>query len=179
MKAILAHCNYVIGRGNEIPWHFSKDFRFFREMTSGETVVMGGNTFRSLIKIFDCPNRVFPDRHKVIISNTYKEMIFYDIYTLEEFPIDKLKDAFVIGGKQIYKKLWQYIDEVYCTEISNEYYNDFLANKEDLVSISKDLFNGFQEVETTYCTDIDKKSGKEYQLKFSMLTRNVKNSLHS
>ena len=42
-KAIVAmSLNRVIGAGNDIPWHLPEDFKWFKKMTMGNVVVMGG-----------------------------------------------------------------------------------------------------------------------------------------
>ena len=33
--------NRVIGRGNQIPWHLPEDFKWFKQKTTGNVVVMG------------------------------------------------------------------------------------------------------------------------------------------
>jgi dihydrofolate reductase len=55
-KAIAAmSLNRVIGRGNQIPWRLPEDFRWFKQMTTGQVVLMGRKTFESLRK--PLPNR--------------------------------------------------------------------------------------------------------------------------
>jgi dihydrofolate reductase len=50
-KAIAAmSLNRVIGAGNRIPWHLPDDFKWFKENTKGNVVVMGRKTFESLGK---------------------------------------------------------------------------------------------------------------------------------
>ena len=48
--------NRVIGAGNKIPWHLPEDFKWFKQMTSGNVVIMGRKTFESLGK--PLPNRI-------------------------------------------------------------------------------------------------------------------------
>jgi len=56
-KAIAAmSLNRVIGAGNKIPWHLPEDFKWFKQLTTGNVVVMGRKTFESLGK--PLPNRV-------------------------------------------------------------------------------------------------------------------------
>jgi len=40
--------NGVIGRGGALPWHLPADLRRFRELTTGQAVVMGRRTFDGL-----------------------------------------------------------------------------------------------------------------------------------
>ena len=47
--------NRVIGAGNKIPWHLPDDFKWFKQLTSGNVVIMGRKTFESLGK--PLPNR--------------------------------------------------------------------------------------------------------------------------
>jgi dihydrofolate reductase len=42
--------NRVIGRNNRIPWHLPEDFKWFKELTWGQVIVMGRSTFESLGK---------------------------------------------------------------------------------------------------------------------------------
>ena len=40
-KAIAAMSeNRVIGHGNKIPWHLPDDFKWFKQMTTGNVIVM-------------------------------------------------------------------------------------------------------------------------------------------
>ncbi|MDR3459073.1 MAG: dihydrofolate reductase [Verrucomicrobiae bacterium] len=55
-KAIAAmSLNRVIGSGNKIPWYVPEDFKWFKQVTMGNVVVMGRKTFESLGK--PLPNR--------------------------------------------------------------------------------------------------------------------------
>ena len=55
-KAIAAMSeNRVIGEGNRIPWHLPEDFKWFKQMTTGNVIVMGRKTFESIGK--PLPNR--------------------------------------------------------------------------------------------------------------------------
>ena len=61
-KAIAAmSLNRVIGAGNKIPWHLPEDFKWFKQMTSGNVVIMGRKTFESL-------GRPLPNRINVVLS---------------------------------------------------------------------------------------------------------------
>jgi dihydrofolate reductase len=39
----------VIGKGNDLPWHFSTDLKFFKEKTLGHPVLMGRKTYQSIL----------------------------------------------------------------------------------------------------------------------------------
>ena len=54
--------NNEIGKNNDLVWHFHEDMKFFRETTTGNTVIMGRKTFESLPK-------VLPNRRNIVISS--------------------------------------------------------------------------------------------------------------
>ncbi|MGV2643929.1 dihydrofolate reductase, partial [Clostridium perfringens] len=53
--------NDVIGGDNKLLWHISEDLKRFKEITSGNTIIMGRKTFESLPKIL-------PNSHHIIIT---------------------------------------------------------------------------------------------------------------
>src|SRR5208337_4908411 len=65
-KAIAAMSeNRVIGCGGRIPWHLPEDFRFFRQMTMGNIIVMGRKTFQAM-------GHPLPGRHTIVLSRRCK-----------------------------------------------------------------------------------------------------------
>jgi dihydrofolate reductase len=64
LKAIAAMSrNRVIGDGNRIPWHLPDDFKWFKQMTTGHTIIMGRKTFESI-------GRPLPNRKTIVISRS-------------------------------------------------------------------------------------------------------------
>ncbi|HXF09621.1 MAG TPA: dihydrofolate reductase [Desulfuromonadaceae bacterium] len=62
LKAIVAmSLNRVIGADNKIPWHLPDDFKWFKQTTMGNVVVMGRKTFESL-------GRPLPNRKNLILT---------------------------------------------------------------------------------------------------------------
>ncbi len=63
-KAIAAMAeNRVIGNGNKIPWHLPEDFKWFKQMTTGNVIVMGRKTFESI-------GRPLPNRETIVLSRS-------------------------------------------------------------------------------------------------------------
>ena len=42
--------NLAIGKEGKLPWHYSADLKHFKQTTTGNAVVMGSNTWRSIGK---------------------------------------------------------------------------------------------------------------------------------
>ena len=53
--------NRVIGRAGGLPWRLPDDLKFFKQLTTGHTVIMGRKTF-------DEVRRPLPNRRNVVIS---------------------------------------------------------------------------------------------------------------
>src|SRR5512141_340592 len=89
--------NYAIGKDGKLPWHYPADLKFFKETTTGNTVVMGANTWRSL-------RGPLPNRLNVVLTRsgnveTPPEVMVIsrkdEVVALSQSPD---RDVFIIGG---------------------------------------------------------------------------------
>jgi dihydrofolate reductase len=117
IRAILhADKNWGIGKNNSLMFSIPVDMKFFRQTTSGKTVVMGGNTLRSF------PNgKPLKNRTNIVLSRGQgsDECIFvHDLDALKaEMKKRENEDIYVIGGAQIYRALLPYCEEVLVTKV--------------------------------------------------------------
>lgn len=108
--------NFAIGRGGKLPWHYSADLKFFKETTTGNAVVMGANTWRSI-------GKALPNRLNIVLTRSGKIETPYDVVKLnnKQAVIELAKhakgDIFIIGGAQVYRELANVIDKWIVTEI--------------------------------------------------------------
>ncbi len=110
-----------IGRRGQLPWHLSEDLKRFKEITSGNTVIMGRKTFESI-------GKPLPKRFNIVISGQPQDirsgelsndLIF--VSSLDE-ALEKAKgDAFVIGGGQIYNLAIEKADKLYLTQVEGDF----------------------------------------------------------
>ena len=112
--------NRVIGKDNDLPWHLPDDFEFFKQMTKHHHVIMGRKNFESLPHKF----RPLPDRENIVISRQphygEEENIHVVQSLAEALNIAKRnaeKEAFIIGGGEIYKMGLALASTLYLTEI--------------------------------------------------------------
>ena len=148
MKAIIAMAqNRVIGKNGGLPWPSIKnDFKWFKEFTSGNTIIVGKNTFDTLplLKNRECLVLVREDKIMVASPNQYLvnnnsmtgKLITMDyIESYSQFRKDYL---IVAGGAKTYIKLLPYINEFYVTHVNGSYDGDtFMPEFEH-------LFNNFE-----------------------------------
>ena len=108
--------NYAIGKKNQLLWNLPGDMRYFRETTTGSTVIMGWMTFQSI-------GRALPKRHNIVIS----EFPWPDapstvdvVASLPEAFDLAAKDkgrCFVIGGAYTYRQAMETADTLFITHV--------------------------------------------------------------
>lgn len=116
--------NRVIGNHGKIPWHIEGEQHRFRDLTTGNVVVMGRRTFEEI-------GHGLPNRFTFVVSNT-KNFDADNVLTvaslkealLKASDIFPEKDVFLSGGAGIYEEGIQYCDKLYVTEIDASYEGD-------------------------------------------------------
>lgn len=109
--------NRELGKNNDLIWHLPNDLKFFKEVTTDHTIIMGRNTFDSLPKML--PNR----KHIVLTSREGlpKEVeVYKELKQILEKYKDIKEEIFIIGGASIYEQFLDYSDKLYLTEIDAE-----------------------------------------------------------
>lgn len=107
--------NNELGKDNDLIWYLPNDLKFFKNITTGKTIIMGRKTFESLPKML-------PNRKHIVLSrsktNLPEEVKIYE--NIEDFLEDYKKvdeEVFVIGGGSIYKLFIDEVSDIYLTEI--------------------------------------------------------------
>lgn len=131
MKAILAiDSKNGLGIGNGLAWSIPEEMAHFREITKDKTVLMGRNTYLSFPKplkgrthVVFSSERTFKERfeqemfkHKCcgwVIDNE-KELLKF-IHSAEG------KNAFLIGGKQMYETYLPLCEEIYLSRVKGDH----------------------------------------------------------
>ncbi len=125
--------NKLIGKGNDLPWHYPEDLAYFRKMTENHTVVMGLETFRSILARNGKP---LANRQSVVASlEPYQYpgvLVVNDLETYLRAKHDE--EIFVIGGKTIYEVALPYADRLYITHIRRAHEGNVYLSKLDLGS---------------------------------------------
>lgn len=153
--------NFAIGKNNNLLWHFSKDLKRFKQITSGNTIIMGRKTFESLPGIL-------PGRHHIVITQNKNFVVNDEMVTVlnsKEALLASLEDNkvyFVIGGGQIYKLLLPYCNKIYLTQVHKEYDAEVFFPKVNYLEWN------IKEEGTGYIDD-----GKTISYSFLTLQRNI------
>jgi dihydrofolate reductase len=130
--------NGAIGKGGKLPWLYSADMKFFKETTTGNAVVMGHNTWRSLKK-------PLPNRLNIVLSRQSEiepqdsVVVLRDVESVLSLAETLDKDLYVIGGEQVYRSFLLYIDKWLVTEVP-------LTIEDADAFIPKNYLEGFRAV---------------------------------
>lgn len=127
--------NRALGKGGGLLFHIPGDLPRFKRITSGHPVIMGRKTFESK----EINKKALPNRMNIVVTRdpSYRVEGVVVVRGVEE-AIEKASEKeeyeiFIIGGGQIYKEVWPYIDKLYLTVVDTEaegdtyfpYYSDF------------------------------------------------------
>lgn len=120
--------NRLIGRGMELPWKISEDLKHFKNLTTGNRIIMGRVTFESI-------GRILPNRENIVLSRKeFKADGVKSYKSVEELMInlDDQKRNFVIGGSKIYESLLPYVDVLHISHVKGKFEGDVYFPQIDL-----------------------------------------------
>ena len=108
--------NNELGKKGGLVFHIKEDMKFFKETTTGHTVVMGFKTWESLPK-------KLPNRKNIVISFDPIEGPDECITDLAKFIEENEstdEEIFIIGGGSIYAQFLDHAQKLYLTEVDGE-----------------------------------------------------------
>lgn len=112
--------NRVIGNEGQIPWRIKGEQKRFRELTTGNVVVMGRRSYEEI-------GRPLPNRMTYVVSNTknFDQEGVKTVKSIQE-AIDLAgdKNVYISGGARIYEEAMPYVEKMYITEVELEVEGD-------------------------------------------------------
>ncbi len=121
MKSIIVAYdkNYGIGANNDLLWHLPADLKHFKDKTTGNAIIMGLNTYRSI-------GRPLPNRQNIVMS--YQDELIDGVCVVSSLQAaydiaGHDKEVFVIGGGQIFALALDTVDRIYATEVDATFKN--------------------------------------------------------
>ena len=127
--------NRVIGAGNKIPWHLPEDFKWFKQLTTGNVVVMGRKTFESI-------GRPLPNRETIILSRSrFEHPGTRTVGSLRDVPLaEETREVFICGGAEIYAQALPFCSDLYLTVVKRTFEGDaFFPAFEDRFELVEEL----------------------------------------
>lgn len=114
--------NNAIGYNGDQLHYISRDLKHFKELTTGNIVIMGRKTFEAI-------GRALPNRNNIVVTShlivpAINEDNLYSVGTLEDaYELAENLDGekvYVIGGGQLYEAAMPYTQTIELTEILAE-----------------------------------------------------------
>ena len=116
---VAAANNNVIAKNGQLPWHQANDMQYFKNTTWGMPVIMGRKTFQSLGKALNGRKNIVITHQQdwkaegVVVVKNLDDALFVAGET-------DAKEAFVIGGGEIYRLAFEKAWRIYLTRIKAE-----------------------------------------------------------
>lgn len=141
--------NRVIGRAGRIPWDIPGEKRRFKELTTGNVVIMGRKTYEEI-------GHPLPDRDTIVVSSTveFNEEHCRSARSLAEaLKMAEGRDIYVSGGERLYKEAIPIAEKMYITEIDIEVEGDTFFPQFDESNYKKEIIKKFNgEIPYAYVT---------------------------
>ena len=117
--------NRVIGNKGAMPWHIPQELAHFKRLTSGCPVIMGRNTWDSILTSLGKP---LPGRQSIVLTRNPAwqaegATVAHDMTSALAAACGAPR-AWVIGGAQVYAQALPYVSECHVTEIQAEFEGD-------------------------------------------------------
>ena len=106
--------DWAIGRQGDLLCHLPADMKHFKEVTMGNSIVMGRKTFESF------PRRPLPGRQNIVITRNadWQYPGVTVVHSLEDaIAAAETDTVFIIGGAQVYEQALPLVDVLHLTQI--------------------------------------------------------------
>lgn len=105
--------NNVIGKNGQIPWRIKGEQKQFKELTTGNVVVMGRKSYEEI-------GHPLPNRKTIVVSRT-KQYEGENLATAgsvkEAIEMAGEQNVYISGGYGLYKEAIPFVDVMYITEV--------------------------------------------------------------
>ena len=145
--------NFVIGNGSEMPWHLPADLKHFKNITSGNTIVMGRKTWESI-------GRALPNRMNIVVTRQQNYIadsatIIHNLMGLTS--VKTIGTVFLIGGGELYRLGMEHATKLHITRIhatidGDTFFPKFNTNEWSLESSSKMFADSENHYDMTFET---------------------------
>jgi len=141
--------NRVIGNKGCIPWKIKGEQKRFKELTTGNVVIMGRRSYEEI-------GRPLPNRTTIVISGTKNfdgENCMTARSVAEAIQMAGDRDIYISGGARVYEEALPFVEKMYITEIDLEVEGDTYFpkfNEDEFVKEIDEEFDG--EIPYTYVT---------------------------
>jgi dihydrofolate reductase len=132
----------AIGNKNQLLWHLPSDLKHFKELTLGHPIIMGRNTYESIIQILGKP---LPGRINIVLARSSEAVspgakVAHSLEAgIELAEAENPTEIHIGGGAMLYHEALPLVDRLHLTLVDDEpeadtffpdFTNDFEITKE-------------------------------------------------
>ena len=123
--------NWLIGKDNQLPWHYKEDLKYYKSKVDQKIVLMGDLTYESLKGYYKTKPLPFKKMYVCNLEDkNYKDAIL--VKDIRNFFENNDEDIIVIGGKTIYQLALPYANRLYITYVLDHHEGNIYFPKFDL-----------------------------------------------
>lgn len=141
--------NRVIGRDGCIPWKLEGEQQRFKELTTGNVVIMGRRSYEEI-------GRPLPNRTTIVLSTTKnfdQENCMTANSLSEAIELAGDRDIYISGGEKVYEEALPLVEKMYITEVEAEIEGDTYFPEFDEEQFEKETLRTYPgEIDYTYVT---------------------------
>lgn len=139
----------VIGNKGCIPWKIKGEQKRFKELTTGNVVIMGRRSYEEI-------GKPLPNRSTIVISSTKNydgENCMTAKSVAEAIEMAGERDIYISGGARVYEEALPLVERMYITEVDLEVEGDTYFPPFDKEQFIKEIDERFEgEIPYTYVT---------------------------
>ena len=139
----------VIGNKGCIPWKIKGEQKRFKELTTGNVVIMGRRSYEEI-------GKPLPNRSTIVISSTKNydgENCMTAKSVAEAIEMAGERDIYISGGARVYEEALPLVEKMYITEVDLEVDGDTYFTPFDKEQFIKEIDERFEgEIPYTYVT---------------------------
>ncbi len=132
--------NQVIGNKGCIPWRIKGEQKRFKELTTGNVVVMGRRSYEEI-------GKPLPNRTTIVVSRSkcFEGENCFTVGSLgEALELAGDRDVYISGGAKLYEEALPVVEKMYITEIDCEIEGDTYFPSFDKEQFVKEIDEEFQ-----------------------------------
>lgn len=112
--------NRCIGKDGKLPWRLPEDLKRFKELTTGNVVIMGRKTWESIPEKF----RPLPERTNIVLTRQADYALPAGVERFasltDAIAAHATKNIFIIGGAEVYAQALPLADRLELTEVDQD-----------------------------------------------------------
>ena len=144
--------NNVIGVNGKIPWKIKGEQKRFKDLTVGNTIIMGRKSFDEIGKPLPNRDTILISKSKQVEEDNCKTVETFE-QAIESAEKQGVDEVYIAGGGQVYSKAISMVDKIYLTIVHKYFDGDVFFPYIDLSEFERTYIEYVEgDIPYTYLT---------------------------